>query len=81
MWDSQLLNNTNPGQVSRRQFTSIKCPFFCQLALLESGEEGNYFSPKESAGHNQPQDRCLRSGHATDRATAGLELCFVQVLG
>ena len=29
-WDSQLLNHTVPGQVSWREFTSIKCPFFCQ---------------------------------------------------
>ena len=29
-WDGQLLNHTVPGQASRRQFTSIKCPFSCQ---------------------------------------------------
>ena len=28
--DSQLLNNTVPGQASLRQFTSIKCSFFRQ---------------------------------------------------
>ena len=52
-WKGQLLNHTVPGQTSRRQFTSIKCPFFasnCQLALLESEEEGNYFSTKVGAG-------------------------------
>ena len=69
-WDGQLLNHTVLGQASRRQFTSIKCPFF-QLALLESAEEGNYFSMKECAGReDRSWDRCLRGGHATDRATA-----------
>ena len=28
--EGQLLNYTVPGQVSQRQFTSIKCPFFHQ---------------------------------------------------
>ena len=42
-WDGELPNCTVPGQASRRQFTSIKCPFFRQLALLNSAEEGNYF--------------------------------------
>ena len=28
--DGQLLNHTVPGQASRRQFTSIKWPFFHQ---------------------------------------------------
>ena len=28
MSGSQLLNHTVPGQVSRRQLTSVKCPFF-----------------------------------------------------
>ena len=38
-----------------------------QLALLESVEEGNYFSMKECAGHeDRSRDRCLQRGHATD---------------
>ena len=38
--EGHLLSHTVPGQASRRQFTSIKCPFFRQFALLESAEEG-----------------------------------------
>ena len=73
-WDCQFLNHTVPGQASWRQFTSIKFLFFCQywhLALLESAEEGNYFSTRECAVHEDwSLDSCLRSRHATDRANA-----------
>ena len=60
-WDAPLLYHTVPGQASRRQFASIKCPFFRkyrQLALLESAEEGMCWT------------RVSIVGHATDQATA-----------
>ena len=52
-----------------------------QLALLESAEEGNYFSTKECAGReDQSQESSLQSGHATDQATAPCELQGKQVV-
>ena len=33
-WDGQFLNHTVPGQASRRQFTSIKCPVTDNLLFL-----------------------------------------------
>ena len=49
----------------KKQKTTTK-----KLALLESAEEGNQFSTKECARReDRSRDYCLRSGHATDRAT------------
>ena len=35
-WDGPLLNHTVPGQASRRQFISIKCPLFHQYMTTGS---------------------------------------------
>ena len=35
-WDGQLLNQPVPAQAYWRQFTSIKCPFFCQYLTNSS---------------------------------------------
>ena len=47
--DCQLLNHTVLRQASQRQFTRIKCPFFCQKLTTYSScisGRGNLFSTK-----------------------------------
>ena len=35
-WDGQLVFHSVPGQASRKQFTSIKCPLFRKLLTTSS---------------------------------------------
>ena len=67
--NTQFLSKPPGGSLpvlSAHSFASIR-----QVALLESAEEGNYFSTKECARReDRSLDCCLGSGPATDRATA-----------
>ena len=69
--DSHLLNHTVPGQVSRRQLTSAKFPFFWPVT------DNLLFLNKRKSEKSTRDGRevlyfavCIRSGHATNRATA-----------
>ena len=72
-WNGQCLDQTVLRLASHWQFASNKFHSFAsngQLAFLESAEDGNYFPRKNVPDARIDRRTCLRSLHATDRATA-----------
>ena len=74
-WDGQLLNHTVPGQGSRRQFTSIKFPFFRQstdnLLFLNQRQREIIFPRK-----NVPDTRIDQGAAACEANTLTTHLSF-----